>query len=82
MPKGLELEEQQKVAESANQTKSLLVANITHELRTPLNGILGMCAVSMQGDDIPKIQRSLAVVYKSGELLLHLLTNLFTFSRD
>ena len=77
-----ELEEQKKVAESANQAKSLFVANITHELRTPLNGILGMCAVSMQEDDIPKIKRSLAVVYKSGELLLHLLTDLLTFSRN
>ncbi|CUS15122.1 unnamed protein product [Tuber aestivum] len=77
-----ELEEQKKVAESANQAKSLFVANITHELRTPLNGILGMCAVSMQEDDIPKIKRSLGVVYKSGELLLHLLTDLLTFSRN
>jgi len=77
-----ELEEQKKVAESANRAKSLFVANITHELRTPLNGILGMCAVSMQEDDIPKIKRSLAVVYKSGELLLHLLTDLLTFSRN
>lgn len=77
-----ELEEQKKVAESANQAKSLFVANITHELRTPLNGILGMCAVCMQEDDIPKIKRSLGVVYKSGELLLHLLTDLLTFSRN
>ncbi|KAG0122698.1 hypothetical protein HOY82DRAFT_575245, partial [Tuber indicum] len=77
-----ELEEQKKVAESANQAKSLFVANITHELRTPLNGILGMCAVSMQEDDLPKIKRSLGVVYKSGELLLHLLTDLLTFSRN
>ncbi|KAG0643506.1 hypothetical protein HOY80DRAFT_879987 [Tuber brumale] len=77
-----ELEEQKKVAESANQAKSLFVANITHELRTPLNGILGMCAVSMQEDDLPKIKRSLSVVYKSGELLLHLLTDLLTFSRN
>lgn len=77
-----ELEEQKKVAEAANQAKSLFVANITHELRTPLNGILGMCAVCMQEDEIPKIKRSLGIVYKSGELLLHLLTDLLTFSRN
>jgi osomolarity two-component system sensor histidine kinase SLN1 len=77
-----ELEEQKKVAEAANQAKSLFVANITHELRTPLNGILGMCAVCMQEEEIPKIKRSLGIVYKSGELLLHLLTDLLTFSRN
>ncbi|KAL7266942.1 Histidine kinase osmosensor [Rhizina undulata] len=77
-----ELEEQKKLAEAANQAKSLFVANITHELRTPLNGILGMCAVCMQEDDIPKIKQSLGIVYKSGELLLHLLTDLLTFSKN
>ncbi|EPS41019.1 hypothetical protein H072_5084 [Dactylellina haptotyla CBS 200.50] len=77
----VQLEEQRQIAETANEAKSRFIANITHELRTPLNGILGMCAVCLADDDILRIKQSLGIVYKSGELLLHLLTDLLTFSR-
>jgi osomolarity two-component system sensor histidine kinase SLN1 len=77
-----ELEISKKAAEAANQSKTLFIANISHELKTPLNGILGMCAVCMGEDDLPKIKRSLQVVYKSGDLLLHLLNDLLTFSKN
>ncbi|KAF3928610.1 hypothetical protein AA313_de0204162 [Arthrobotrys entomopaga] len=77
----VQLEEQRQIAETANEAKSRFIANITHELRTPLNGILGMCAVCLADDDIIRIKQSLGIVYKSGELLLHLLTDLLTFSR-
>jgi osomolarity two-component system sensor histidine kinase SLN1 len=77
-----ELEVSKKAAEAANESKTLFIANISHELKTPLNGILGMCAVCMGEDDLPKIKRSLQVVYKSGDLLLHLLNDLLTFSKN
>lgn len=60
----------------------MFIANISHELKTPLNGILGMCAVCMGEDDLPRIKRSLQVVYKSGDLLLHLLNDLLTFTKN
>jgi osomolarity two-component system sensor histidine kinase SLN1 len=78
----LELEQSKKAAEAANETKTLFIANISHELKTPLNGILGMCAVCMQEDDASKIKESLGIIYKSGDLLLKLLTDLLTFSRN
>lgn len=37
-----ELRAQKAKAESANQAKTMFLANISHELRTPLNGITGM----------------------------------------
>ncbi|KAG9240057.1 histidine kinase-group VI protein [Calycina marina] len=77
-----ELEISKKAAEAANESKTLFIANISHELKTPLNGILGMCAVCMGEDDLPRIKRSLQVLYKSGDLLLHLLTDLLTFSKN
>ena len=77
-----ELVVSKKAAEAANESKTLFIANISHELRTPLNGILGMCAVCMGEDDLLKIKRSLQVVYKSGDLLLHLLNDLLTFSKN
>jgi signal transduction histidine kinase len=33
-------------------------------------------------DDLPRIKRSLQVIYKSGDLLLHLLNDLLTFSKN
>ncbi|EHK98323.1 putative Two-component system protein B [Glarea lozoyensis 74030] len=77
-----ELEISKKAAEAANESKTLFIANISHELKTPLNGILGMCAVCMGEDDLPQIKKSLQIVYKSGDLLLHLLNDLLTFSKN
>jgi len=77
-----ELETSKKAAEAANESKTLFIANISHELKTPLNGILGMCAVCMQEDDPIRLKRSLGIIYKSGDLLLNLLTDLLTFSKN
>lgn len=69
-------------AEAANEAKTVFIANISHELRTPLNGILGMTAISMEETDITKIRNSLKLIFRSGELLLHILTELLTFSKN
>lgn len=77
-----ELEISKKAAEAANESKTLFIANISHELKTPLNGIMGMCAVCMEEDDIVRIKQSLKTLYKSGDLLLHLLEDLLSFSKN
>jgi len=78
-----ELHEQTLLANAANDAKSMFIANVTHELRTPLNGILGMCSIVMTEPGLPgTVRRSLSTIYKSGELLLCLLTDLLTFSRN
>ncbi|KAL2159095.1 hypothetical protein VTH06DRAFT_2854 [Thermothelomyces fergusii] len=77
-----ELEISKKAAEAANESKTLFIANISHELKTPLNGIMGLCAVCMEDDDLQRIKQSLKTVYKSGDLLLHLLEDLLSFSKN
>ncbi|KAG6226401.1 hypothetical protein E4U26_002431 [Claviceps purpurea] len=77
-----QLEISKKAAEAANESKTLFIANISHELKTPLNGIMGICAVCMEDNDILRIQHSLKTLYRSGELLLHLLEDLLSFSKN
>jgi len=77
-----ELEQSRNAAQAANESKTLFIANVSHELRTPLNGIIGMCAVAMQEEDVARIRQSLKIIYKSSDLLLHLLNDLLTFSRS
>jgi len=77
-----ELEKSKKAAEAANESKTLFIANISHELKTPLNGILGLTTVCMTEEDPSKIRSTLSTIYKSGDLLLHLLTDLLTFSKN
>jgi osomolarity two-component system sensor histidine kinase SLN1 len=74
-----ELKLSKQAAEAANESKTLFIANISYKLKTLLNGIMGMCAVCMLEDDPWKLQRSLDIIYKSGEMLLKLLTDLITF---
>ena len=77
-----QLEHAKQAAETANQSKTLFIANISHELKTPLNGILGLTQICMQEEDPAKIKSTLNTIYKSGDLLLHLLTDLLTFSKN
>ncbi|KKA28255.1 hypothetical protein TD95_004960 [Thielaviopsis punctulata] len=77
-----ELEISKKAAEAANESKTLFIANISHELKTPLNGILGMASVCMSSDSLQDVRKSLGVLFKSGELLLHLLEDLLSFSKN
>lgn len=77
-----ELEKSRDLARAADESKTLFIANVSHELRTPLNGIIGMCSVAMQEEEVHRIRQSLNIIYKSSDLLMHLLNDLLTFSRN
>lgn len=78
-------EDHRKIAESANQAKSLFIANISHELRTPLGGMINMCDVAMEqaaAHSMIDVQESLQIAAMSGKSLLHLINELLTFSKN
>jgi PAS domain S-box-containing protein len=69
---------------AATRAKSEFLANMSHELRTPLNSIIGFTGVMLQGlagsvTDEQRVQ--LAMVRRSGDRLLTLVSDMLDLSR-
>jgi two-component system sensor histidine kinase/response regulator len=73
--------EAKKVAEAANQAKSVFLANMSHELRTPLNAILGFTQIMARSPHTPEEQENLDIIQHSGEHLLTLINDVLDFSK-
>ena len=73
------------VAEDANKSKSLFIANMTHELRTPLNAIIGfselMSKEAFGPITIPKYKEYALDIVTSGHHLLGIVNNILLFSK-
>jgi signal transduction histidine kinase/CheY-like chemotaxis protein len=78
------LAESARVAQAANNAKSLFLANMSHEIRTPLNAILGFTALLRQNTDQldPAEQRDyLDTIHTSGQHLLGLINDVLDLSK-
>ena len=77
-----ELNDARKMAEAANEAKSMFLANMSHELRTPLNGILGYTQILDRDTNLTEKQKNaLSVMHKSGEHLLMLLNDILDLTK-
>lgn len=76
-----DLERAREQADSANQAKSVFLANITHELRTPLVGVLGMNELLAESSLDTQQQALASAVQRSGQSLLELINDILDFSR-
>ncbi len=68
-------EEAQRLAEVANQAKSVFLANMSHELRTPLNSILGYAQILQQRSGEPETIHAMKTIQQSGSHLLTLIND-------
>jgi signal transduction histidine kinase/DNA-binding NarL/FixJ family response regulator len=75
-------EDARRLAEAANQAKSVFLANMSHELRTPLNAILGYADIlKRHADDIGPLFDGLNIIRHSGEHLLTLINDVLDLAK-
>ena len=69
-------------AKSANESKSMFLANISHDIRTPMNAIMG-CAdlLAKQAEDADKVREYAKKITSSGQLLLGLINDVLDMSK-
>lgn len=78
----MELERATVAAEAANRAKSEFLATMSHELRTPLNAVLGYAQLLIHAENLSAKQREeLAIIHRSGEHLLTLITDILDLSK-
>ncbi len=77
-----ELQIAKEKAEESDRLKSSFLANLSHEIRTPMNGIVGFARL-LKISDLDKKTRDqyLDVIYKSGNHLLSVITDIIEISK-
>jgi len=76
-----ELEENRKLSDEANKTKSLFLANMSHEIRTPLNGIVGFTKFLTSTELNEEQYGFVDIIRKSSEDLLSIINDILDISK-
>ena len=75
------LQEQIRLADSANKAKSDFLANMSHEIRTPINTIIGMNEMILHDSNDEKILDYSSNIQIAGKTLLSLVNTILDFSK-
>jgi len=68
-------------ADSANQAKSMFLAQMSHDIRTPMNAVLGMNEMILREAKDPDILEYAANIQDSGRTLLTIINSILDFSK-
>lgn len=63
------------------RSRASFLASMSHEIRTPLNGVLGMLALTLEGDLEPAQRNRLEIALSAGRSLLSLLNDILDISK-
>ncbi len=76
-----ELENQKRLADSANKAKSAFLANMSHDIRTPINAVLGMNEMILRECDDDSILTYSRRIHSAGKTLLGLINDILDLSK-
>ena len=76
-----ELVAAKRLAERANEAKSLFVANMSHEIRTPMNAILGLAHLAEQTELTSRQRDYISKITSSARSLLGIINDILDFSK-
>jgi len=76
-----QLEVATRQAESASETKSRFLANMSHDIRTPMGSIIGMANLALQADLNPRQRDYVEKIHRSANDLLGILNDILDISR-
>ena len=76
-----QLEKLKEEADTANNTKSKFLANMTHELRTPLHGILNLAEFAISEGTTEEKDNTLKSILKSAHYLSNIVNDILDFSK-
>ena len=77
----MDIKEEQRNAEAANEAKSLFLANMSHEIRTPINAILGMNEMILRENRNEQIEEYARNIHSAGNSLLYLVNDVLDISK-
>lgn len=76
-----DLNQQRRLAEAANESKTNLLATVSHEVRTPLSGIIGMLSLLADNNLTEDQHRQVTIALSSAEDMLTILNDILDVTR-
>ena len=77
----LQLENEARRAEAANEAKSIFLAQMSHELRTPLTAVIGSAQILSAKSDATRESQLLASIDYNGRTLLSVINSILDLSK-
>lgn len=76
-----DLNQQRRIAETANDAKTAFLATVSHEVRTPLNGVVGMLSLLVDNNLSEDQRRQADIALTSAEDMLRIINDILDITK-